>query len=163
MFDDWTKCDDCSPERIIQEIEMCGFECIAGKLENHIGWIALKKRVADLQALFKSNCKVESIAIAKYAESQKRVAELEAGLKASEEKMRLHAGDCCSLNNEVELFRSQRDDAHDELIIVKHRLAELNMAASKIVLMFDGPDDFNIEPKHIEDIREALSPTKDGE
>jgi len=93
---------------------------------------------------------------------EKRVAELEAGLKASEEKMRLHAGDCCSLNNEVELFRSQRDDAHDELIIVKHRLAELNMAASKIVLMFDGPDDFNIEPKHIEDIREALSP-KDGD
>ena len=80
MFDDWTKCDDCSPERIIQEIEMCGFECIAGKLENHIGWIALKKRVADLQALFKSNCKVESIAIAKYAESQKRVAELEKAL-----------------------------------------------------------------------------------
>ena len=77
MCDDWTKCDDCPPEKFIEEIEACGFECIMGDLKDHRGWIALKKRVANLQALFKSNCKVESIAIAKYAESQKRVKELE--------------------------------------------------------------------------------------
>ena len=110
MFDDWTKCDDCSPERIIQEIEMCGFECIAGKLENHIGWIALKKRVADLQALFKSNCKVESIAIAKYAESQKRVAELEKVLVFNKS----HAGDFrifsdCNSRNCMALQAIHRD------------------------------------------------------
>lgn len=43
-------------------------------------------------------------------------------LKAENEKlhrtMRLHAGDCCSLNNEVELFRGHWEDAEkrcDEL------------------------------------------------
>ena len=77
MCDEWTKCDDCPPEKFIDEIEACGFECIMGDLKDHRGWIALKKRVADLQYLFKSGCKVESIAIAKYVESQRRVAELE--------------------------------------------------------------------------------------
>jgi len=95
MKDEWTKCDDCPPEKFIEEIEACGFECIMGDLKDHRGWIALKKRVADLQALFKSNCKVESIAIAKYAESQKRVAELEEQLGkyelTSDEAHRLQA------------------------------------------------------------------------
>jgi len=63
--------------------------------------------------------------LAAIEQSQKRVAELEARLKASEENMRLHAGDCCSLNNEVELFRSQRDDAHDELATADERVKEL--------------------------------------
>lgn len=30
--------------------------------------------------------------------------------------MRLHAGDCCSLNNEVELFRGHWEDAEDRVV-----------------------------------------------
>ena len=75
MCDDRTKCDDCSPEQMIEEIEACGFDCIMGDLKDNRGWIALKKRVADLQALFKSNCKVESIAIDKCPECKKGISE----------------------------------------------------------------------------------------
>lgn len=41
-------------------------------------------------------------------------------LNAENEKlkstMRLHAGDCCSLNNEVELFRCHWEDAEERIV-----------------------------------------------
>lgn len=42
-----------------------------------------------------------------------RILELEAENEKLKRTMRLHAGDCCSLNNEVELFRSHWEGAED--------------------------------------------------
>ncbi len=42
------------------------------------------------------------------------ILELEAENHKLKLTMRLHAGDCCSLNNEVELFRGHWDDAEEE-------------------------------------------------
>ena len=109
MKDEWTKCDDCPPEKFIEEIEACGFECIMGDLKDHRGWIALKKRVANLQALFKSNCKVESIAIAKYAESQKRVAELEKFARHSGACASIYSNDKCDCGYDETLSRKDGD------------------------------------------------------
>jgi chromosome segregation ATPase len=39
--------------------------------------------------------------------------ELLAEIEKLKRTMRLHAGDCCSLNNEVELFRGHWEDAED--------------------------------------------------
>lgn len=36
--------------------------------------------------------------------------------------MRLHAGDCCSLNNEVELFRGHWEDAEKEITKLRKAL-----------------------------------------
>ena len=99
---------------------------------------------------------------------EKRVAELEAGLKASEEKMRLHAGDCCSLNTEVELFRSQRDDAHDELKAANERVVELEGQAKLAEwARHDEGCSYPVNEKYgcrcgLLEAQEALAP-KDGE
>lgn len=41
------------------------------------------------------------------------ILELERENEKLRRTMRLHAGDCCSLNNEVELFRGHWEDAED--------------------------------------------------
>lgn len=39
--------------------------------------------------------------------------------------MKLHAGDCCSLNNEVELFRGHWEDAEEDCKLAEERCKEL--------------------------------------
>lgn len=47
------------------------------------------------------------------AQMSQRIQELEAENDKLKTTMRLHAGDCCSLNNEVELFRGHWEDAEE--------------------------------------------------
>lgn len=56
------------------------------------------------------------------------ILELEAEITKLKLTMELHAGDCCSLNNEVELFRGYWEDAEkqcDELYIKNKKLTEI--------------------------------------
>ena len=57
-----------------------------------------------------------------------RIQELEAENHKLKLTMRLHAGDCCSLNNEVELFRGHWGDAEDRC---KELQAKLELAMSQ--------------------------------
>ena len=56
-----------------------------------------------------------------------RIQELEAENHKLKLTMQLHAGDCCSLNNEVELFRGHWEDAEEECKGLKAKL-ELAMS-----------------------------------
>ena len=59
---------------------------------------------------------------------RQRIRELKAENKKLKTTMELHAGDCCSLNNEVELFRGHWEDAEercDELQKRNEALEEL--------------------------------------
>ena len=56
-------------------------------------------------------------------------------LKAENHKlkltMQLHAGDCCSLNNEVELFRGHWMDAEQDCELAEKRCEELEERLAK--------------------------------
>ena len=54
-----------------------------------------------------------------------QVKELEAENHKLRLTMQLHAGDCCSLNNEVELFRGHWEDAERSCKLAEERCAEL--------------------------------------
>lgn len=53
--------------------------------------------------------------LAKYRQDRddQIIKELKAENRKLRQTMQLHAGDCCSLNNEVELFRGHWDDAEE--------------------------------------------------
>ena len=67
-----------------------------------------------------------------YREEARRYLNHSKNLEAENEKlkrtMKLHAGDCCSLNNEVELFRGHWEDAEKEC---KELKAKLELAMSQ--------------------------------
>ena len=56
------------------------------------------------------------------------ISQLRERIRKLEATMRLHAGDCCSLNNEVELFRGHWGDAEDRC---KELQAKLELAMSQ--------------------------------
>ena len=58
--------------------------------------------------------------------------ELEAENEKLKRTMQLHAGDCCSLNNEVELFRGHWEDAERSCKLAEERCDELQKALQKI-------------------------------
>ena len=59
------------------------------------------------------------------AAMSQRIQELEAENHKLKLTMRLHAGDCCSLNNEVELFRGHWEDAERSCKLAEERCKEL--------------------------------------
>lgn len=54
-----------------------------------------------------------------------KVKELEAEIEKLKRTMRLHAGDCCSLNNEVELFRGHWEEAEERCKELENKNNEL--------------------------------------
>lgn len=62
--------------------------------------------------------------IEKHIAYDKRIEQLEAENHKLKLTMQLHAGDCCSLNNEVELFRDHWMDAEERLEELELQLKE---------------------------------------
>ena len=70
---------------------------------------------------------------AQVRELAERLAKQEAENHKLKLTMQLHAGDCCSLNNEVELFRGHWEDAERSCKLAEERCKELEAATEQLL------------------------------
>lgn len=67
-----------------------------------------------------------------------QIADLQKQIAGLQFQARLHAGDCCSLNNEVELFRGHWEDAETQCDLLQKKLVTKNLSwvRRKLGVMF---------------------------